>query len=581
MHRALLGCVALGWAGFAALPALGAPEERRICPGIVLRGEIDPGLSDMERRLVCGDPNPKEANTDRLKFDDAWKKIPAPQARYGLKNFLQDRGHFHPRFERQGETMIVELGPVARVTRFEVVGAPETLEPDRRRKLVGEKLTPAILDVAESWVKHRLEALGYPCPKLTTEADPDTGVLRVGVEPGPLQNLVEVIERDLPGIQGGVLRRYDAFQLGKPYSGDLLRVTENRVTSLGLFQSIRFVGACGERGATARQEIVAGPPRLLRFGVGLDTEGVVRVRASWRNTRLGAMSSWFDITAQGSAKDQTLDLSFNWYHLAEPSRQSLRPSLRIRHGNEEFYEFLQARGQFAYSTTYDSQEIGLSLLSGPTFEELRTLRGVGPTSSRFTSWESRVQAQSHYHELFLSSPRTGWQSSVMAAFNSRSLASSLTAQRMAWDGRALWNWRELDPPLWVFGARWGFRTVVTGEDVTGVPPTFRQYLGGTADLRGFGRQEVPGPNGSLSSGFVSLEARLVETLPIGFEPFAFIDFGKTGVKPFSFDSPLFRSPGLGIRWASPIGAFRTTIARGLASGIEPRWQFYLSYGEEF
>src|SRR5262249_36020201 len=154
----------------------------------------------------------------------------------------------------------------------------------------------------------------------------------------------------------------------------------------------------------------------------------------------------------------------------------------------------------------------------------------------------------------------GWDSTVSASFNSKDAGSSVTAQRLSWSGHALWNLRDYDPPLWVFGARFGARTVVTGEGRDALPPNIRQYLGGSADLRGFGRQELPSEIGAMTSAFVSFEARLVETLPASLEPFFFVDLGKAGSRPFELDEPLYVSPGIGVRWASPIGVVRGTGA---------------------
>src|SRR5277367_5859731 len=91
------------WAGFAG-PHLcadtGTGAEQRLCHDhpIVLAVPIAPGLSDSEKRLVCGDSDPQAANTDHVKFDNAWKTLPPAQAQYNMKNFLQERGYYHPAF---------------------------------------------------------------------------------------------------------------------------------------------------------------------------------------------------------------------------------------------------------------------------------------------------------------------------------------------------------------------------------------------------------------------------------------------------------------------------------------------------
>jgi translocation and assembly module TamA len=570
------------WAGIAGLggsvwASVSLCQEGRI----VLAETIDPGLSDSEKRLVCGDQNPAAADTDRLKFDNAWRDLPPAQAEFNLRTFLQERGYFHPHFLVKEGRMWVNAGSPTRVTALELVGAPDEVYPERRRKLIDQPMTPALLSATEKWVEKRVRSLGYPCPKLKTEGDPETGLVRVTVETGPLQDLNEVLERDLPGIRKGILRRYDAFEMGRPYNEDLLVVSENRITAQGLFQNIRFLGTCGPKDAAVKQSIVAGPPRVLALGIGFDTELLVRVKAVWKNTRLGGNASSVNLSAFASAKDQLVDFSVDWYHLPEPSRRFLRPLFQLNHENQEFFQTLTARGQFSFGTTYDSQVLGFKALVGPAYDRVHTIQGIGPVNSDFLSLEGQLQARSHAFEYFLTNPRTGWDTAITVDLNSRDIVSSVSAQRLSWNGRLLWNFRQFDPPLWVFGARFGLKTVVTGDGFDAIPPNFRQYLGGSTDLRGFGLLELPGPTGALSSAFVCLEARLVATFPIGLEPFLFLDLGALGARPFSLDAPLYRSPGLGLRWASPVGVIRGTVARGTAPGYPDHWQFYLSFGEEF
>jgi outer membrane translocation and assembly module TamA len=65
------------------------------------------------------------------------------------------------------------------------------------------------------------------------------------------------------------------------------------------------------------------------------------------------------------------------------------------------------------------------------------------------------------------------------------------------------------------------------------------------------------------------------------DPFVFTDFGVTGNGPASFDLPVYWSPGVGIRWASPVGPIRTTFAQGFTDTSPSHFQFYFNFGEEF
>jgi translocation and assembly module TamA len=149
----------------------------------------------------------------------------------------------------------------------------------------------------------------------------------------------------------------------------------------------------------------------------------------------------------------------------------------------------------------------------------------------------------------------------------------------------LWNYRDFDPPLWVFGIRGSAFTTITGEDPvtsTKIPPTFLHFLGGSADIRGFGRQELPTNGvGALTSLYAGLEWRWITVFPFGMEPFLFLDAGALGMKAWRLEQPIYWSPGFGIRWPTSFGTFRTTFAHGFPSDVPGHFQFYFSFGEEF
>jgi translocation and assembly module TamA len=68
----------------------------------------------------------------------------------------------------------------------------------------------------------------------------------------------------------------------------------------------------------------------------------------------------------------------------------------------------------------------------------------------------------------------------------------------------------------------------------------------------------------------------------------FVDAAIGGRSSAELDPDVYWSPGLGLRWGSPVGPFRFTFARsyvwdrgGAPDAHSPAWQFYLSFGEEF
>ena len=225
---------------------------------------------------------------------------------------------------------------------------------------------------------------------------------------------------------------------------------------------------------------------------------------------------------------------------------------------------------------------------GPSLTFTRQVRGTGPTHSEFVAFNSQIRMMSHLYELFASAPREGYQVELKTLAAFRGVLSPVDAQRFELRGTYLWNFLNLNPPFLILGVRAGVATTFTPENFatsTVLPSNFRHYLGGSSDLRGFNRLALPGPNGALTSLTASGEARMPDLLPWGFEPLVFVDAGQLGRESLHLDSPTYWNPGLGMRWASPIGAFRVTVAHGFVAGDPastlPGWRLYLSYGEEF
>jgi translocation and assembly module TamA len=111
-----------------------------------------------------------------------------------------------------------------------------------------------------------------------------------------------------------------------------------------------------------------------------------------------------------------------------------------------------------------------------------------------------------------------------------------------------------------------------------------------SDLRGARRLGVPGdPVGLLTTLYDGVELRLGDVLPYRLQPLVFVDAAMGGRSSLKLDPNVYWSPGFGVRWGSPVGSVRATLARGLVWRrdpaaevlLTPQWRFFLSLGREF
>jgi outer membrane translocation and assembly module TamA len=568
--------------------AFGKKHTKEVCPNLVITHQISSDFNSNEKRLACGKYPGDDSN-----LVDAWEVLPENQRRFNITNFLQARGYHHPVFTiHDGGVLWVDPGPMSLATSVSAVsekGVPPGFSYERKRKVVGEPLTPALLDQVKSWTNDYLESLGYACLKIQPLGNPDTGEIKVDISAYEKVVLKNINEDPIPSLLPGLLRRYDAFKIGNIFNGDLMTLSERRATTDGQVEGLHYrVDTCTNGELTVDQETTIGKPRLLSFGVGLSSEGVILGRASWSSTRLGKTGSMINVSLDASTIHQLLNTYAEYYFQKEPSRLYLRPSITFEHINWDPYETATASLDVSPATTWDTDNIGFSSKLGPVYDYIRTFRTSGvettPPTGRYLFLEEALQGSTHYYDFYQSSPRTGMKGTLTVDLNSPSFFSDYEAQRFKVGLEGLWNLKQYDPPLFVFGARGWVASTFT-EDSMGshLPPIFLQFLGGSTDMRGFGLQELPKNGvGALSAAYLGTEVRYAGGLWFGIQPFIFMDVGALGSNSTELDSPVYLSPGFGLRVETPVGSVRTTLAHGYESdNDDSHFQFFFSFGEEF
>lgn len=564
------------------LPAAAGAMIRHVCPGYQVDAPVPIRFNANEKKLICGDERAA-----------SWEKIPVFQAEYFIRTFLQQRGYFFPEIRGADGIVTILPGPQAHVERIDVAGSPPpTLHVDHRRGVRGAVLTPAVLTSLEEWTRGELKASGYPCPAVTSTADAATGVVTLTVEPGERQSIIQVTEDSVPGLRPGTLRRFDAFRIGDPFDAHDLTVTTNRIEADGILQTGYFLTECTPEGTKLHQKAVPGPTRLFSIGFGASTEDYFIVKMTWKMARLGQNASSFLLSGWGSYRQQRFTAEAMIYPFSHPSRWFFGPSLTSRRVNESRYVYFANDIFLPPAVTWERGDAHFRLAFGPKLNLTRTSSGALPGTTHFVSGSLRFDVVSHEYEYYLSDPRSGYMLTASADFNHDRVFSSVTAQQLQIKGEALWDFGWLEPPLFVFAVR-GFAGTTLANDTSSsfprLPPEFLYYLGGSENMRGFGRVVLPNTNrGALTSLYAGAELRLTNILPLNLQPFVFVDVGVLGQKSLDLDFPAYWSPGLGMRWPSPIGVLRVTGARGyLAHNSNPanwpisHWQFYFSLGEEF
>ncbi len=572
---------------FSTLAQAADSPLRHLCGRVWLQGDLKLRLGEGERTLLCGSFEGKRQDP----WAEPWRNIPLRQARHEAALILQDRGYFHSTLlELPDGRRVLDPGQPTRISTLEVEGLVPGLDWSYRRGWLGGLLTPGRLNEIEGALVEQLKHLGYACAKARSEADSETGRVRVFLTPGPSLRIREVVREPEMGVGGRVFSRFEPFHEGDLFDGREMILASRRAVDSGTILASRYRAQCESEGVRLFHEILPGKPRLLTAGFGVDTEGGPVIRGAWLHARQGRAGDRTRISLLATSRTQSLKGEVAFHPWPELPRGRVEPQAGFQRRSETDFEEVSWNGAFKGGHTWDFESLSSGALTGPSLEIIRTVRGPGRAQSRWWSWNAEIQGWSRDWEFFRADPRSGARAGLSWSGSWRELGSDFTAQRWRLEGVGLWNVGDVEPPAWVVGLRGAL--AVTGVDENealsrAIPATLRQYLGGGQSLRGFGRLEIPASGIALSSAFLSGELRFSRGRPTAFQPLAFLDLGILGDAPWRWKLPLFGSPGVGFRWASPVGTLRAALAHGAiwlggeASGQRAHPQLYLSLGEEF
>jgi len=563
------------------VPPFARAADRAPCSGVAFVGRDAPRLSDVERKLVCGDEN-----------TEGWSSIPTNQKEYFLRAFLQQRGYHAPTFVVSRETLSVDAGAKSFIRALSVSGLPAGIDPSKLRNIVGSEMTPRALDKVKGALGDVLQEKGFACPEIALSADSVTGKVSAAATPGRPGFIDAIVPARLKASDPGVFGRYEAFRRGQPFDMRLLVLTAERTVADSLFVSAYYEVACSTAGAAIIQHVVEGKPRLYQVGVGFDTEGYAIGKVQWKNSRLDTRGSSAEGALYGSFRQESAEASLR-ESLSPSSRLYLKPRLFYDRENQIQFESVNAEASLLPGTSWDGETLRFDFAAGPAQEFVRTVRGPGPARDSFQAFKTQWTLTDHLFEYYAGEPRAGWRASLDTVSRVAGADSSFTAHRFSARGEALWNLGNESPPMVIAATRWWAGTTYVNDRAVALKnlaPDMRFFLGGDSNLRGAALMGLPGDDaGFLTTVYDGLELRLGDVSAHGFQPLVFVDGAMGGRADIHLDPDVYWSPGLGFRWSLPVGSIRGTAARGLtwrrdsqaASLYPPHWQFFLSFGEEF
>lgn len=559
-----------------------------LCPKIFIHSTEKIELNATEKKLICGDPD-----------DLAYKVIPIYQAKYLLQGFLQSRGFSHPRFIYDQDVLNIYTEEKSNVQLIEVNadGDIDTkkFEKEIYKQFKNEIIIPKLLDKIEAQAKSKARDLSYPCVKVSSIVEPLEGKVTLTLTGLKSFNFGQLSMEPIEGINEVALDRFTTFKADRPFTERDLLLTEKRYVRQGVVQGTYFDESCdlSKESFSIHQNFIIGPPHTIRIGVGVSTELGPMARANWANQRYDDMASSLEARLQASLKNQSIKLQANSYFWKSAPRRSLNSELSFeRNDQDTFKESIASfRPHMQWTRDYKSRFWQWSL--GPTLIASRYTTDIETDSKSLKtgSVEGGLLSQTHSYEIFDLHPEEGefYQFNFdfrhpALGFIDPLLKLDLSYLKLLWLGN-------LGKGNFIAGLRINTSTTWIKDDVPGssLPPSVKFYGGGTDDLRGFKLNSLPdnGGLGALSKFSTKLEFRKTNFFRQTIEGFTFLDASFFGEKSWHVESRLWYSPGLGIRWLSPIGLVQTYLARSLSNKSSPSYArdegtfFYFGLGGVF
>lgn len=496
----------------------------------------------------------------------------------------------------------IDEGQPIRVEQI-VMNGLEALPPEHRGELdkrfplkVGAPLDRALMQSSREAIVDELKDHGYPSPDVTyVESNGTTDLQRVityTAKPGSVAYVGNIQIQGTSSVARRIVARQLTFRPGQLFQQSKLRESQRRLYSMELFNFVNIEALnqgtlqaapdenAPERIAT-RVTVTEGKHRKVNFGVGYGTEEKARGEVDWRHVNFFGGARTAGVLARYSSLDRGVRLNFKQPYFFRP-RYSLGMSAQAWFSDEPAYELTTTGGRvtirreqtrarsvlapretstfaLTYANEWEDYTIAEAYLNDPENRDEFIALGLDPDTG---SARGRLSAL-----MF----DVGLNTTDNLLDAKKGYAATLHLETAgAWLGGDF-DYREISAEGRYFlglGSRAVVAVRARGGSINAkaesIVPFFKRYfLGGSTNLRGWGRFEVSPlsdglPIGGLTFTNFSTELRLLLIGKLG--GVAFMDGGNVWENPWDFNLNDMRYDiGTGLRYNTPVGPVRLDI----------------------
>jgi outer membrane protein insertion porin family/translocation and assembly module TamA len=507
-------------------------------------------------------------------------------------------------------TVDIEEGEPIRVERVVITGL-DPIPEEHRQELdarlplkVGEPLDGALLQASREAALDELKDHGYPNPEVKTAVDPGSSerlrVVSFNAEPGRLVYVGRIEVEGTASINDRIVRRQLTFRPGQLFQQSKLRESQRRLYSMELFNFVNVEAVTTVDIATASVETVGpenaadriptrvtvteGKHRKVNFGLGYGTEEKARGEIDWRHVNFFGGARTAGVFARYSAIDRGVRLNFRQPYFFNP-RYSFGLSGQSWFSNELAYElttvggratvtreFTRSRSVLAarqtttlaltYVNEWEDYTISDEARADPTFRDELIALGLDPETGSDKGQLSSLMLDAGRNTTGnLLDAKKGYVAIVHLETAGRFLGGDFDYHEISAEGRF---YQSLGDRV-VVAVRGRAGSIDSSGPEDELVPFFKRYfLGGSTNLRGWGRYEVSPLSGEGNPigghSFVNFSTEVRVPIVGKFGAVLFLDGGNVWTNPWNLNlNDLRYDAGPGLRYNTPIGPVRLDV----------------------
>jgi outer membrane protein insertion porin family/translocation and assembly module TamA len=537
-------------------------------------------------------------------------------------------------------TVRISEGEPIRVERVELDGF-ESLRPRRRQSLdarlalkPGQPLDRALLQASREAALDELKESGYPYASVRIAEKPGAGersrVVALVAQPGTLAYHGPIEMSGNSSVADNVVQRQMTFRPGQVYRHSRLLESQRRLYALEVFDfaNVEALRKEGEQPVEipTRVTVTEGKHRKMNLGIGYGSEERARVQADWRHVNFFGGARTAGVLGRYSSLDRGIKLNFTQPYLFSP-RYSFSMSGQYWHNEEPAFRLDNVGGRmtitrqfaragasgfrtrpattlsFTYANEWEQFEIDPETLEDLTQRDELISIGLDPTAGGVgTGQRSAISFDAGRNTTGnILDARRGYVASLHLEQAGKWLQGDYNYYELTGEGRF---YRTIAGRAVVaVRARAGsiepLGREFTGDELSaieiGVPFHKRYFLGGSTNLRGWGRFDVAPLSGAglPLGGHAFMDFSTEVRVPVwgNLGAVIFLDGGNVWSRPWDVNvNDLRYDVGPGIRYNTPIGPIRADLGYqlnpipGLLVNGKPetrRFRFHFSIGQAF